>query len=71
MNPVAVSLVCCLSLDEIPGLVDAHAVDIADLVAELNPVALVSRFKQLGSECGGDELSIVSKTMDHCYGMAA
>ena len=66
--PVAVSLVCCFSLDEIPGLVDTHTVNIADLVTKLNPIALVGGFQQLRSECGGDELSVISKTMYHGYG---
>ena len=65
--PVAISLVRRFSLDEIPGLVDAHTVNVADLVTKLNPVAFVGGFKQLGSEGGGDELSIVGKTMDHGY----
>ena len=70
-TPVAASFVCRFSLNEIPSLVDTHTVNIADLVTELNSVTLVGGLKQLGSECGGDELSIISKTLDHGYRITA
>ena len=43
-TPTVPSLVSCLSFNEIPGFVNAHTVNIANFVTELNPVALVGRF---------------------------
>ena len=59
----------CFLFDEILGGLFADCVDVTDFVLELDSVALVCHFHQLGSEGRRDELGIVRQSMDHgCVG---
>lgn len=59
------SFVGSLLLNESRSRLLADTCDVAHLVLERDSVELVRTLQQLGTECGGDELSILCQTVDH------
>ena len=60
-----VSLISSLLLYETSSRFFADTANMTDLVLKGHTVKLVGTFQQLWTKCGRDELSIVSKSVNH------